>query len=121
MTNTDVTPRKQRVPRTPKPKVEEPKITENVLEEVQTPEVLPESQPDQENGVGKPEEVSVEKSPEPKIEKLDKTVQTEIYLLKKGEKYLVFKDGKRLSRNPVCLEKAKLIATGYGESSPSIR
>ena len=122
MANTDVTVKRQRVPRTPKPKVEEPEINETVLEKEQTPEVLSENQPVEEVFVGIPEEINVEKSSEPEIEELNTSVsQTEIYLLRKGEKYLVFKDNKRLSRNPVCLEKAKLIAAGYGESNPTIK
>ena len=118
MANTDVTARKQRVPRTPKPKAEEPEVNENVLEEVQTPEVLPENQPVEEAGVENPEEIN---SPEPENPEPGNCVQTDVYLLRKGEKYLVFKDNKRLSRNPVCLEKAKIIAAGYGESNPTIK
>lgn len=115
MANTDVTTkqRKPRAPRAVAPKTEElegqvPEISTEEIEQVtvsQEPEVPTDL------------EENLEVSQEPEVAQ----TATEVYLVPKGEKFLVYKNGKRLSRNPVRLEKAELIAAGYGESNPSIR
>ena len=116
MANTTVKPaRAPRTPRAPKPSpVEEPEVVETpeaiepeVLEPA--PEVIPE-----------PESISEPETSEPEIASEEQKACTSIHLVKKGQKYNVYRDNKKLTRMPVTLDKAKLIACGYGESNPTI-
>lgn len=115
MANTNVkqtkTSRQPRQTRESAPVVEEPKqgvVSEPVEEEI---EVL-------EPKVEKPEEP---KAPEPKVKVEPKPETcTNIHLIQKGEKYSVYRGTKKLTRALVSLEKARLIAAGYGENNPTI-
>lgn len=129
MANTNV--KAARTPRQPRqPKVEAPVAEPEVKGVVETPEIAPE-----ETEVQTPT-VEVENTPEvfpdpeptPEPEPVKKVAEpkneagcTEIYLVQKGEKYSVYRGAKRLTRILVSLEKAKLIAAGYGEDNPTIR
>ena len=116
MANTTVKPaRAPKTTRAPKPSpVKEPEVLETpetvepeVLEPVS--EVIPEPESNGESATPEPESV-----PE------TQTTRTTIYLKKKGEKYNVYRGSKKLTRILVSLDKAKLIACGYGESNPTI-
>ena len=114
MANTTVKPaRAPRTPKAPKPSsieevVETPETIEpEVLEP--TPEVIP-----------GPESISEPETSEPEIASEEQKAYTSIHLVKKGQKYNVYRDNKKLTRMLVTLDKAKLIACGYGESNPTI-
>lgn len=111
MANTTVKPaRAPRTPRAPKPSsVEEPEVLETT--EAVEPEVTP---------VSETESVTKPETPELKTVLEEQKACTSIHLVKKGQKYNVYRDSKKLTRMPVTLDKAKLIACGYGESNPTI-
>lgn len=126
MANTNVkAPRAPRTPRTPKAPVapvEEPEVTTTAeLDEVET---TPVATPEPEVEVAPKVEQKPEPESEPKkaekAEPAPKQTCTEVYLVQRGEKYNVFRGTKKLTRNTVLLEKAKIIALGYGESNPTI-
>lgn len=132
MANTTVKPaRAPRTPRAPKaqPEVVETKpetveiepedVTTPVSPETEAPEVAPEPEvtaPEQ------PEASAPEPEPEPEPEQpVAPGNRTTVYLVQKGEKFNVYRDVKKLTRNLVSLEKARLIARAYGESNPTIQ
>ena len=127
MANTTV--RQTRQPRTPKTQKPAP---ETVEPEVQAPETLAsipgipgeaaQTVPTSEPETTAPATPELKPEPEPKV--APKPVAgtcTDIYLVQKGEKYHVYRGIKRLTRNLVTLEKARLIAAGYGENNPTIK
>lgn len=57
---------------------------------------------------------------DPMPEKQTPTVDNDIVLVKRGEKYFVCKGNKKLTKRPVLLEKAKHIAANYGQPNPEI-
>lgn len=116
MANTTVKPaRAPRTARAPKPSpVEEPEVLETTG--VVEPEVL-EPAPDV---ILEPESNEESATPEPESVPETQTTRTTIYLKKKGEKYNVYRGSKKLTRILVNLDKAKLIACGYGESNPTV-
>lgn len=132
MANTTVKPaRAPRTPRAPKaqPGVVETKpetveiepedVTAPVAPETEAPEAAPEPEvtaPEQ------PEVPAPEPEPEPEPEQpVAPSNRTTVYLVQKGEKFNVYRDVKKLTRNLVSLEKARLIARAYGESNPTIQ
>ena len=133
MANTNVKPgRAPRVPKAPKalPEVVEtkPETVEIEPEDVAvTPEVLEaeasEVAPEPEVTTPKQPEAPVsELTPEPKPKPERPTgTRTAVYLVQRGGKYNVYRDTKKLTPSSVGLEKARLIARGYGESNPTIQ
>lgn len=127
MANTNVkqtrAPKAPRQPKATNPVVEEPEVQVPELEDNTVPEAIPETVNPETESVKQPEvqpEPEV-KTPEPKVElKNGPEIRTDIYLVQKGEKYYIYRGTKRLSRILVTLEKAKLIAAGYGENKPTI-
>lgn len=94
MANTNVkTARVPKAPKAPRPTTEEVDLIPEVVE-IEQPEEVKEVVPEN---------------------------RTEIHLVQKGEKYNVYRDTKKLTRKPVSLEKARLIASGYGESNPTVQ
>lgn len=130
MANTNV--KAARTPRQPRqPKVEAPVVEPEVKDVVETPEIAPEEtevQTPTTEVENTPEVLpDPEPTPEPEPEPVKKVAEpknearcTEIHLVQKGEKYNVFRGTKRLTRSLVTLDKAKLIALGYGESNPTV-